>query len=92
MALTGGLMAWQHLGSLGDLMTTAYGGILAAKVAVVVATAILVVLAAWRGGRTPALSQKQRERGLRWWRAEAVVLAAVLALAGLLVSLPPPAL
>lgn len=81
LSVTGLLMAVLHLRQPGDLLTTSYGRALAAKTLVVA----VVVLLAWGGLRArPA-------RRPRWWRLEAAALGGVLALAALLVSLPPPA-
>ncbi len=70
LAVTGTVMAVQHLGGPLDVLTNGYGRTLGVKLGMVCA-----VLLAARG---------------RWWGWEAGALAAVLALAGLLVSLPPP--
>jgi len=81
LLVTGTVMALQHLTGLRDLVVTAYGRTLSAKLFVIVA----VLLLAFASARAPA------ERRSLWWTAEAALLLSVLALAGLLVSLPPPA-
>ncbi len=80
LLITGAVMAVQHLAAPGDVLTSAYGRTLALKLGMVCA-ALLLALAAAR--RPPA----QRAP---WWTREAAALLGVLALAGLLVSLPPP--
>jgi copper transport protein len=77
---SGTVMALQHLTGLRDLFTTAYGRTLLAKLCVIAA----VLLLAFAAARAPA------DRRSLWWTAEAALLLSVLALAGLLVSLPPP--
>jgi len=79
LAATGLIMASQHLGGLGDLSGTAYGQALVAKLLMVAITLMLAVSAA-----------RSRTRWTARWRAgEVVALLVVVALAGLLVSLPP---
>ena len=73
-------MAVQHLAGLRDLVATWYGRTLAGKLFVLVAAVTLV----WAAATAPV------ERRSRWWMREAAVLFGLLALAGLLVSLPPP--
>ncbi len=80
LVLTGILMAAQHLAGLRDLVASWYGRTLTGKLFVLAAAVAL----AWAAARTPV------ERRGRWWRREAAVLFGLLALAGLLVSLPPP--
>lgn len=70
LALSGLAMALAHLRGPADLVSSAYGLVLAAKV-----LAVTVVVAVGLLGRR---------------RLEGLALAGVLALAGLLVSLPPP--
>ena len=77
---TGTGMAVQHIGDLSSLVGTAYGRTLAAKLGVLLG-ALLLARAATRAGA-------DHRRG--WWVREAAALLAVLALAGLLASLPPP--
>ncbi|GAC1659174.1 MAG: hypothetical protein NVS9B1_20770 [Candidatus Dormibacteraceae bacterium] len=72
---SGALLALAHLGKPGDLVFSAFGMVLALKV-----VAVAVALAAAGVGL-------RRDRS---GRMEAVALAGVLALAGLLASLPPP--
>ncbi len=80
LLVTGAVMAVQHLASPGDVLASAYGRTLGLKLGMV-CVALLLALAAAR--------RSQAER-LPWWTREAAVLLSVLALAGLLVSLPPP--
>jgi copper transport protein len=77
---SGAIMSVQHLSAVGDLLAPGYGQALGAKLALVG-----VVLALALGGLRAEGAQWQR-----WWGAEAAVLAGVLALAGVLTSLPPP--
>jgi len=72
---SGALLALAHLRSPGDLAFSAFGLVLALKV-----VAVAVALAAAGVGL----------RRARSGRMEAVALAGVLALTGLLASLPPP--
>lgn len=80
LVLSGTVMAVQHLAGLRDLVATWYGRMLAGKLVVL---AIAVTLA-WAAAAAPV------ERRSLWWMREATVLFGLLALAGLLVSLPPP--
>ena len=77
---TGTVMAFQQLTGLRDLVVTAYGRTLLAKLCVIAAALLL----AFAARRAPA------DRRSLWWTAEAALLLSVLVLAGLLVSLPPP--
>lgn len=70
LAVSGAALAVAHLGSPADVVSSAYGSVVAAKVVAVGAAATIAAL----GAR----------------RLEVVALAGVLALAALLVSLPPP--
>lgn len=72
---TGALLALVHLRSPADLLSSTYGTVVAIKIAGVGA-ALAAAYFGLRAGRS--------------WRAEALALGGVLALAGLLVSLPPP--
>lgn len=81
LALTGTLMAAIHLRRPSDLDATAYGRALLAKLAAVAAALTLVT----------AGSHATDARRTHWWAAEGAALLLVLALAGLLVSLAPPA-
>jgi copper transport protein len=77
LVATGTLMALQHLVALDDLVALPYGQALAVKLATIVVTLALGILAA-------------RSRSPRTWqRWELVGLMMVLVLAGVLVSLPP---
>jgi putative copper export protein len=75
LIVSGALLALVHLKGPGDLLFSPYGLTLAIKLVAVAAT----LAAAWLGLRS-----------LRSGRAEGFALAGVLALAGLLASLPPP--
>jgi copper transport protein len=79
LALSGIIMSAQHLGGLGDLSGTAYGRTMVAKLVMVAVSLALAVPA----GRSWLLAS------IRWRIGEASALLVVLALAGLLVSLPP---
>ncbi len=76
---SGVLLAVAHVDGPGGVIGTGYGRTLLGKLALAL-TALAFALA---GRRTLAV------RPLRWWRGEAAALLGVLALAGLLVSLPP---
>ncbi|TMI83464.1 MAG: hypothetical protein E6H03_03690 [Bacillati bacterium ANGP1] len=80
LAATGAGMAVQHLRGPGDLVATAYGETLAVKLILFLAALWL----AWGAAGAPI------DRRPRAWIREAAVLLAVLVLAGLLASLPPP--
>lgn len=75
LVLSGALLALVHMRSPLDLVTSTYGSVVAIKIAGV-GVALVAAYLGLRAGRS--------------WRAEAIALAGVLALAGLLVSLPPP--
>ena len=81
LSFTGVLMVAIHLGRPSNLGATAYGRTLLVKLAVVAAALALVA----------AGSHATDARRPRWWAAEGAVLLLALALAGLLVSLAPPA-
>jgi putative copper export protein len=78
LAVSGGLLALGHLRSPADLVATAYGRSLGLK-SLAFAAALGLAYVARRGGRLA-----------RVWRIEAAAMAVILALAGLLVTLPPP--
>ena len=80
LVLSGTVMAVQHLAGVRDLVATWYGRTLAGKLVVVAVAATL----GWAAATAPV------ERRSRWWMREAAVFLGLLALAGLLVSLPPP--
>ncbi len=80
LAGSGLLLAWLHLTQWSDLFTTAYGLTLFIK-----GLLLLGALALAYFGRRTIQEQSQR-----WWKREALALAGILALAGLLVSLAPP--
>jgi len=99
LAVTGTVLGWRVLGSLDALVSTAYGRSLLVKVGLAVC---LVGLAAWNRyrlvpavrGRGPAggpTGATARRRLGRTVTAEAVLLAVVLAVTGLLVSRSPVA-
>lgn len=81
LVLSGAIMAWLHLTRPSDLFTTVYGWALTAKLFLVLA-ALLVVLVNWRG---------DKDKRPNWWVIEGIALMGVLVLAGLLVSVAPPA-
>ena len=81
LVLSGTVMAVQHVPTLRDLFATPYGRTLAAKVCVLEGA----IAAGWA-----AASSAPADRRGRWWSLEAALLLGALALAGLLVSLPPP--
>jgi copper transport protein len=78
LAGSGLLLAWLHLSQLGDLLTTAYGQVLLAKVLLLPVALLLALLGRRQSGSA------------RWWPREVLALAGILALAALLVSLAPP--
>ncbi len=78
LAGSGLLLAWLHLTRLTDLFTTTYGQALLAKFLLLPVALGLALLGRHQHGHK------------RWWRGEALALAGILALAGLLVSLAPP--
>ena len=80
LAATGIVMAYLRLPQPSALFTNAYGIVLTAKSIVLLFVILLVLL----GRRARQVYQQ------RWWLVEALVLAGILILAGLLVSLPPP--
>lgn len=80
VAVSGATMAWIHLGRLANLVATGYGGALTAKT-IVLGDALLLALAG---------SRAAGDRRTRRWTMELAALVSVLALAGLMVSLPPP--
>jgi len=81
LGISGAAMAAEHLTALSDLLASAYGRVLVAKLALLL-PALLAAVVGLRAVGT---------RRWRWWGWEAVLLLGVLLLAGLLVSLPPPA-
>lgn len=78
LAVSGGLLALGHLRSPADLVATAYGRSLGLKSLAFAAALGLAYVGRRGGGLT------------RVWRVEAAAMAVILALAGLLVTLPPP--
>jgi copper transport protein len=85
LTVSGALTAWWHVGladgGVGIAFSTDYGRALAVKVALTLAALAIVAL----------LGRRFRPTVVRWWTAELVALAAVIAFAGLVVSLRPPA-
>lgn len=81
LAATGIVMAYVRLPQLSALFTNAYGIVLTAKSSVLLFVIVLVLI----GRRAHRVYQQ------RWWLVEVLVLTGILILAGLLVSLPPPA-
>ncbi len=79
LAVTGAILAWQHLSRLDDLVASGYGRTLLAKVIAVAGAMIL----AWLGVRAHAARRHW------WWRWELTALGLVLVLAGALVSQAP---
>ncbi len=81
LVATGSIMSWLHLGQTTDLFNTDYG------------KAILVKLIAVLGamGLAGYILLKPASKRPHWWRIEIVMLLVIIGLAGLLVSLPPPA-
>jgi copper transport protein len=80
LMITGTVMGLQHLTGVRDLAATPYGRALTMKLCVLGAGFAV----AWAAVSTSA------EGRTRWWMGEAAALLCLLALAGLLVSLPPP--
>ena len=80
LGITGAVMAWEQIQRLPNLIATAYGRTLIAKVLAVAGVLLLAFVA----------TRAREERRSRWWTLEAVGVMVVLALAGLLASLPPP--
>jgi len=78
---SGALLAFQHLTATGDLTDTSYGRLIVAKLATLILVLTLAMAARWKGIGAPE----------RWWQRELAALVAVLLLAAVLVSLPPPA-
>jgi len=86
LVVSGVALAVQHLPALRDLATTNYGRVLLLKT-VAVADVVLLAASAARLARRAAPAATRLPR---WWRGELLLLAGILALAGLLVSLAPP--
>ncbi len=80
LLLSGAVMAVQYLKDPANLVGTGYGRTLLAKSAMVP----VVLLLALAGRRARSIAQG------RWWAIELAALLSILALAGLLVSQPPP--
>src|SRR5262249_34381605 len=76
----GTVLSFERLTGAGDLASTFYGRVIVAKVA-----ALIVILALASAGRKSVGAPE------RWWQRELAALVAVLLLAAVLVSLPPPA-
>lgn len=81
LAATGAAMAWFHLNVPIDWFDNAYAIVLLTKVMVVALALLPATIALRRVHHHPE----------RWWRWELIALVIAVALAGLLVSLPPPA-
>ena len=79
LVASGAATAWLLLGRQTNLLDSAYARTLAGKALIVLAVALLAYIG------TRAAAKRRRT----WWAFEAAGLASVLALAGLLVSLPP---
>lgn len=80
LGMTGLVLAFLQLKAPLNLVTTAYGVVLLIKSCVLLIALLLVTLTL----------HTHDERKTRWWRVEGVLLAAIIALAGVLVSLPLP--
>lgn len=80
-------LGWEHIGSLGDVTSTAYGRTLLAKASLFV---VLVGLGWMNRARLVALVERSLVPLRRSLRAEASVAAVVLALTASLVNEPPP--
>ncbi len=81
LSVTGVVLALLHLNGLSSLFTTGYGRALFIKSFIFLLALLLVLLS----------RRYTNELRKRWWAGELIVLMCVLALAGLVVSLPPPA-
>lgn len=81
LGVTGAALTWEQIQRPINLIATAYGRALDAKLLVVVGV-LLVAFVAMRA--------RTEERRTQWWALEAIGIGVVLALAGLLASLPPP--
>lgn len=81
LGLTGVVLAWEQLQQPINLVATPYGRVLLAKL-LALAGVLLVAFVATRA--------RTEERRSHWWVLEAAGVGVVLALAGLLASLPPP--
>jgi copper transport protein len=86
LVVSGTALAAQHLPALRDLVASNYGRVLLLKIIAVADVALVAFSAARLARRDPAAATRLP----RWWRGELLLLAGVLALAGLLVSLAPP--
>ena len=82
LGVTGAVMAWEQIQRPTNLVTTAYGQALDAKLLVVVGVLLVAFV---------AMRRRTEERRERWWALEVMGVGVVLALAGLLASLAPPA-
>lgn len=83
LIISGLLMAWLRLAgpSPWGWLNTLYGQTLLVKSGLL----IIVAAIAWAGWRSVI------KKSERWWRLELALLVGILGLAGLLISLPPPA-
>jgi len=79
LGCSGVALAVLHVGGVAGLVGSAYGRVLLAKTALACAGVALALLGARAGGGGPT-----------WWRREVAALAGVLALAALMIALPPP--
>jgi putative copper resistance protein D len=97
--VTGLYSAWHNLGAVQALVGTAYGNTLLAKLAVVGVAAMLggfnrfIVMPPWFGRERAGQAARKAlpHRFTRILQVEAVILLAVLVLAAMLASTPPPA-
>ncbi len=79
LGCSGVALAVLHVGGVAGLVGGAYGRVLLAKTALACAGVALALRGARAGGGGPT-----------WWRREVAALAGVLALAALMIALPPP--
>jgi copper transport protein len=80
LVVSGALMAWLRLARPEDLWANLYGQTLLVKLGVLAAVVAIAGFGLKRAG--------WRQR--RWWQSELALLVVIVALAGLLISLPPP--
>jgi copper transport protein len=78
---SGTVLSFQHFTGMSDFARTFYGRVIVAKLATLVVVLALALASRGKGVGAPE----------RWWQGELAALIAVLLLAAVLVSLPPPA-
>jgi len=81
LVITGLAMTWLHFNQPSDFLTTNYGLALSSKIVLLLVAMLLALVG----------SKSSSFRRTRWWGLEALTLLGLLVLAGLIVSLPPPA-